>query len=116
MNPRRKAERLFRYLSFVAYKTGLVNAQLKFIVHQGKFGRPILTLKDWKVNGPACTCPNLKEIITQRLNELVQLRHGYGELLVFFRHLKLDAIIVSSRFLPGESDQFGDQLDPDADS
>lgn len=115
MTPTRMAKRLFRYLSFIAYKTNLVNAQLRFKVHEGKIGPPVLTLIDWNVAGPACTCPNLKEIITRRINELIRLRHGFGELFVYFGKLKLDAVVACPRYFPNEFEKFGDLLEPGPD-
>ncbi len=113
MTQTQMAKRAFRYLSFVAYKTNLVNAQLRFKVHEGKIGPPVLTLVDWNVSGPGCTCPNLREIITRRINSLIRLRHGFGDLVVCFGKLKLDAITFSPRYFADEFEEFGDLLDPD---
>lgn len=108
MDSTHMAERSVGYLDEFAVTHSVRHAEFRFKVHQGNIGPPVRT--HYKCDDvPLLTCSSLLEM-QRKMNELVRLKHGFGELTVWFGNKKLKAIVVASRFLRDETEAFGSQL------
>lgn len=109
-NSQRKAERLLRYLNFLARKNGLVNALLRIKVNSGHMGKPEFAFKEIAMDR-FCPCPKFEDTVRDRVERLLKLKHGFGEVLVLFKKSKLEAIVLSLRYLRHEWLQLSWQFD-----